>query len=333
MHGALLELRTPRRVPIQMRTRRSLARSCSRAARALAAAAVLASPATGAYAGEPSTNPDPLEKVNRATHAFNDALDRMLARPAARAYRRVVPESARNAVSNAVANLDYPTTALNSALQGKFRDAGTDTLRFLVNSTLGVAGLMDPATRFGLPRNDEDFGQTLGRWGVPSGPYLVLPFLGPSNLRDAPARFPDRYTNARYYIGDGTTEYWLLGADVLDTRAALLSVDNALQQAYDPYAVVRDAYLQRREYLVRDGDVPEPSYEDEMLEEPIPVDAPSEGAPPAGTPPSATPPEDASSAAPSMDTLPSDAPSAGTPAAEEPPVEPTAPATPPPNAH
>lgn len=260
----------------------------SRARAPLAAAAIAASAASlavpGAFAAEPPKTADPFEKVNRATHAFNDALDRMLLRPAAKAYRQVVPEPARNAVSNFVTNLEYPTTAVNSALQGKFRDAGTGTLRFVVNSTIGVGGLGDPATKFGLPASDEDFGQTLGAWGVPSGPYLVLPFLGPSTLRDAPARVPDRYTNARHYIGDGTTtEVALLGLDVLDQRTELLAADNALQQAFDPYALVRDAYLQRREYVVRDGDVPEPEYEDEILEEPIPVDAPPEGASPEDT--------------------------------------------------
>lgn len=278
-----------------MRITTSQTRSCSRARVAAAAvAALLAAPAApAASAAEPPKNADPLEKVNRATHAFNDALDRMLLRPTAKAYRKVVPEPARNAVSNFVTNLEYPTTAVNSALQGKFRDAGTDTLRFLVNSTIGIGGLGDPATKFGLPANDEDFGQTLGAWGVPSGPYLVLPFLGPSTLRDFPARVPDRYTNARFYIGDGTTtEVGLLALDVLDQRTQLLAADNALQQAFDPYALVRDAYLQRREYVMRDGDVPEPEYEDEMLEEPIPVDAPPEGAA-SGATPAASPPESA----------------------------------------
>jgi phospholipid-binding lipoprotein MlaA len=246
------------------------------AARTIAGAALFAvfAAATAAAAERPRTAADPLEKLNRATYAFNDALDRMLARPLAKAYRKVVPEPARNAVSNVVANLEYPTTAVNDALQGKFRDAGSDVLRFLVNSTLGIAGLADPATRLGLRANDEDFGQTLGRWGVPSGPYLMLPLLGPSTLRDGPARVPDGYTNARHYIGNGSTEWYLLGVDVLDARASLLAAQGALERAYDPYALMRDAYLQRREYLVRDGDVPEPAYEEEPAEEPIPVDAP-----------------------------------------------------------
>lgn len=250
---------------------------------ALAVAACCCASPT-AFANELPRNPDPLEKLNRATHAFNDALDRMLARPAAKAYRKVAPEPVRNAVSNFVANLAYPTTAVNSALQGKFRDAGTDTLRFVVNSTIGIGGLGDPATKFGLPAHDEDFGQTLGAWGVPAGPYLVLPFLGPSTVRDTPARVPDIYTHGRRYVGSGTTtDVSLLGVEVLDQRTELLAADNALQQAFDPYALVRDAYLQRREYVVRDGNVPESEYEDELLEEPIPVDAPTaDTAPPAG---------------------------------------------------
>lgn len=305
----------------------------ARARRALlgtAIATVLAAGSAGtALAAEPPKNPDPLEKLNRATYAFNDAFDRMLARPAAKAYRKVVPEPARNAVSNVVANFETPTTAVNNLLQGKFRDAGSDTLRFLVNSTVGIGGLWDPATKMGLEAHDEDFGQTLGRWGVPSGPYFVFPFLGPSNFRDGPARVADRYTNARRYIGDGTTEWWLLGVDVLDTRTRLLSADGAVRQAYDPYALVRDAYLQRREYLVRDGNVPEQDYEDEPLEEPIPVDAPTEGASgTSGETPAETAPPDASA-----DAAPAAGENATPPPAEEaaaPAPEGQAPAVPPP---
>lgn len=295
--------------------------TAGRVRRPLASLAVLAVSLAGgaAHAADEPKNVDPLEKVNRATYAFNDALDRMFARPLAKTYRKVVPEPARNAVSNVVANLEYPTTALNSALQGKFRNAGSDTLRFLVNSTIGIGGIADPATKFGLPANDEDFGQTLGHWGVPTGPYLVLPFLGPSNMRDAPARVADRYTNARYYIGDGSTEFYLLGVDVIDQRASLLAAEGALQRAYDPYALVRDAYLQRREYLVRDGDVPEPSYEDEMLEEPIPVDAPPEGAEPTATPPSDAPTSSDTAAPTDVPTAPTDAPaSSAAPTSEVP---------------
>jgi ABC-type transporter lipoprotein component MlaA len=221
-------------------------------------------------------NVDPLEKVNRASFAFNDALDRMLARPAARLYRNVVPERGRIAVSNVMSNFEYPTTALNSALQGKFKEAGQGVARFVVNATVGVGGIFDPATSVGLPRLDEDFGQTLGAWGVPSGPYLFVPGFGPSTLRDAPARLVDRQTNARHYIGDGSTEWVLFGIDLLDTRAQLLVADAALANAFDPYALVRNAYLQRREYLVRDGQVPEDAYDDLYEDEPL-EDEPPEG--------------------------------------------------------
>ena len=277
----------------------------ARAAAACTLALLAAAAPALALAAEEARNRDPFEKVNRATYAFNDALDRMLARPLARAYRNVVPEPARNVVSNFLTNLEYPTTLVNNLLQGKLGAAGTDTLRFVVNSTVGIGGLTDPATRFGIPSYDEDFGQTLGRWGLPSGPYLVLPVLGPSSLRDVPGRFADRYTNVRRYIGDGSTEYVLLGVDVLDTRAELLSLEGALQGAFDPYALVGDAYLQRRAFLATGGAVPADDYEiEEELPEEIPVDAPSEspgdapdvaagetpGAAPSQAPADATPP-------------------------------------------
>ena len=260
-------------------------------ARAAVVCALIVLAAGRALAADESQSGDPLEKVNRATYAFNDALDRMIAKPLARAYRAVVPEPARNAVSNFVTNLEYPGTIVNNALQGKFRAAGTDALRFLVNSTLGIGGLADPATRFGIPAHDEDFGQTFGYWGVPSGPYLVLPLLGPSSLRDAPGRLADRYTNVRRRINDDTAEYVLLGVDLLDTRAGLLPLEGALQGAFDPYARVRDAYLQRRAFLVSDGAAATDGIEfEEALPEEIPVDAPTE-TPGGGTAASETPAE------------------------------------------
>jgi phospholipid-binding lipoprotein MlaA len=218
---------------------------------------------------------DPLERINRATFAFNDALDRMVARPVSRAYKAVAPEPVRSSVSNFVANLEYPTTVVNDVLQVKLRDAGSDLVRFLANSTIGIGGLFDPATHFGLPIHDEDFGQTLGRWGVPPGPYLMLPVFGPSDFRDAPSRLVDTYTNVGHYTGSTKTEYalWLLRQ--LDRRTQLLATEEALQQSFDQYAVVRNAYVARREYLVRDGNVPEETYDE-------PVDNPQ---PPAQPPP------------------------------------------------
>jgi phospholipid-binding lipoprotein MlaA len=237
-------------------------------------------PAATPAAAPAKAKGDPFERVNRATWAFNDALDRMLARPAAKAYKRVVPEPARNAVSGVLANLEYPTVAFNDALQGKFQAATQDVGRFLVNTTVGVGGVWDPATKFGIPRHDEDFGQTLGYWGVPTGPYVVLPVFGPSDFRDGPGKLVDRYTNVRHYIGSGSTEYYLYAIAALDTRTQLLSADQALKSAFDPYALARDAYLARRNYLVHDGQVQEESYDE--------PDASAGGDDaPAGTPPKA----------------------------------------------
>jgi phospholipid-binding lipoprotein MlaA len=247
---------------------RTAHRPTGRVATRLAALLIGTASAWTAAAAEPAK--DPFERVNRATYAFNDALDRMLARPAAKAYRAVVPQKAREVVSNFLANLAYPTVIVNDALQAKFRDAGSDTLRLLTNTVVGVGGLFDPATHFGLAAHDEDFGQTLGVWGVKSGPYLVLPFLGPSDLRDGPARLVDHFTAGDYYlryaknrtVKSSSTEYALFGLRFLGIRSELLSTDEALRQAYDPYAVMRNAYLAHREYLVHDGNLPEESYDD-----------------------------------------------------------------------
>ena len=233
-------------------------------------------------AGAPPGVHDPLERLNRATYAFNDALDRMLARPAARAYKAVAPRPVRESVGNFLGNLDYPTTVLNNALQGKLRAAGRDVARFVVNSTIGIGGLLDPATHWGLTANDEDFGQTLGVWGVGPGPYLVLPFLGPSDCRDAPARIIDRYTNVSHYARDVKVGYADMLADLLDRRTILLSTDAAVKAAFDPYTFVRNSYLERREYRVRDGNVPVETFDDELPGEV--ADRVSTSAPTAATP-------------------------------------------------
>ncbi len=218
---------------------------------------------------------DPLEPVNRGIYRFNDALDRTVARPVAKAYHDHVPNPVRSGISNAIDNLAYPTTIVNDLLQAKWRAALNDVGRFLLNSTLGLGGLFDPASKEGLDKNDEDFGQTLGKWGVPAGPYLVLPFFGPSSLRDGPMIYPERYTDLRGYLGDWETKWTLIAVGALDTRSELLSVDQVLRNAYDPYLFTRDAYVQRREYQVRDGNVPEETLE-EPMEEPLPEDDSSE---------------------------------------------------------
>jgi phospholipid-binding lipoprotein MlaA len=174
---------------------------------------------------------------------------------------------------------------INDALQGKFLAAGNDLGRFLLNSTLGLGGLLDPATSAGLARNNEDFGQTLGHWGVHPGPFLELPLLGPSDLRDGPSRVVDNYTSPLQYVDNNYVKYGLWGVRLVDTRASILSLDDTLKNVYDPYAFIRDAYLQRRAYLVSDGKVTE-----EPLVDPGADSPDSDTAAPPTTPPDKTPP-------------------------------------------
>lgn len=200
---------------------------------------------------------DPWESWNRGVYRVNDKLDRAIAKPVARTYVRVVPRPIRIGVNNFFENLRTPTVMINDALQGKPLAALNDLGRFALNSTLGLAGILDPASSAGLDRNNEDFGQTLGVWGVHPGPFLELPFYGPSDLRDGPARVVDAYTNPHQYVRNASIKWGLYGVDLVDTRASLLSLDETLKNVYDPYAFIRDAYLQRRAYLVSDGKVTE----------------------------------------------------------------------------
>jgi phospholipid-binding lipoprotein MlaA len=228
---------------------------------------------------------DPFERFNRSSFAFNDALDRAVAKPVAKAYKKVTPRVVRTGVSNFVSNLGTLTTVANDVLQGKVRQAGHDSGRFLLNSTLGLAGLFDPASAAGIERGDEDFGQTLGKWGVKSGPYLMLPFLGPSTVRDVLGRLPDQYTYPVNYLEDDSTRYLIRGVEFLDLRAGLLDLDAQLERSYDKYAFVRNAWLQRREFLVTDGNVADQSLD---LEEGMNDDPAAE--PPADAPPQSPPP-------------------------------------------
>ena len=201
---------------------------------------------------------DPWERFNRGNQRFNDAIDRGVLRPVTVAYRKHVPQVVRTGISNLIGNLKFPTTIVNDLLQLKLRDTGADIGRFALNSTLGIGGLLDPATRVGIRHNDEDFGQTLGRWGMPAGPYIVLPLLGPSTLRDTPALAVDWQTDLRTRLNLDTGTRIALGMQaVVVRRESLLSADETLDSAYDRYAFIRNAWLQRREYLVRDGKVPE----------------------------------------------------------------------------
>jgi len=204
---------------------------------------------------------DPWEGLNRKVYVFNDTLDKDVARPVARTYVRAMPGPARNGIHNAVTNLDEPVTVVNDVLQGKVGQGLQDLGRFVINSTVGLLGWFDVAKHVGLPHHDEDLGQTMAHWGVPSGPYVVLPLFGPSTVRDAFGRvgdiyanppredLPPRWRNAEYVV------------DALDTRVGLMQTNDALDSAYDPYAFMRDAYLQNRRYKIYDGNPPAPDYD------------------------------------------------------------------------
>ncbi|MGB0669715.1 MAG: MlaA family lipoprotein [Porticoccaceae bacterium] len=197
-------------------------------------------------------NPDPYENLNRKTHAFNETLDKYIARPAAKIYTNTLPDPVEKGVVNFFSNLDELTNIANSLLQAKFGQAANDTGRFLINSTLGIGGLFDVASQAGLPKGEgEDFGQTLGAWGVGEGPYLMLPLIGPSTLRDAPARYIDSFANPVSELEDVSARNSLRLLGLVSTRAELLGLDDAISG--DSYLFVRDVYLQRREYLVNDG--------------------------------------------------------------------------------
>lgn len=226
--------------------------------------------ATGCASIPGNGQPDPrdrFERFNRSVYKFNDALDRGVARPVARAYVAVTPRPVRIGVSNFLSNLSSPVTIVNDLLQGKIKGFGTDTARLVINTTIGIGGLFDPATKIGLAAGDEDFGQTLGKWGVRPGPYLMLPILGPSTVRDAFGRAGDQFAEPRNYIDDPTVRYGLTALDLIDTRAGLLQTDDVLRRSFDPYGFVRNAYLQRRQFLVYDGNPPEePTFEEEEEE-------------------------------------------------------------------
>ena len=233
-----------------------------------AAGAMLALLLTGCATTGTTTPGDPFERMNRGTHRFNDAVDRAVLKPVATGYRNHVPRLIQTGVDNVLEHLAFPTTIVNDLLQLKIKDTLIDLGRFTVNSTLGIGGLLDPASHFGIPRNDEDFGQTLGRWGVPAGPYIVLPFFGPSSVRDAPSVYVDAQTDLRVALDlNSTTEWGLAGLSFINRRAELLPFDPSFDSAYDRYAFIRNAWLQRREYQVEDGDVPGGEISPEELEE------------------------------------------------------------------
>lgn len=209
---------------------------------------------------------DPLEPINRAIYHFNDGVDKALLKPVAEVYREVLPQFVRTGVGNFFSNINDVLIALNNLLQGKVLDAASDVGRVAINTTVGVLGVLDLATEVGLEKHDEDFGQTLGRWGMGDGPYLVLPIFGPSNLRDTFGRVVDYRTDPLTYVDPSRDRNQLWLARMINRRAELLDTSKILETAaLDPYEFLRDAYLQRRRNLVYDGSPPPEKDDDEEI--------------------------------------------------------------------
>jgi phospholipid-binding lipoprotein MlaA len=193
---------------------------------------------------------DHIERFNRSIYKFNTALDHAILRPVARGYVKVTSRPVRTGISNFFGNLGYTKTIGNDILQGHFLDFGSDIARFVVNTTVGIGGLCDPATRLGLEKHDRDFGQTLGKWGLPTGTYLMLPVLGPSDLRDGFGLIPDRFMSIEGQISDTALQVGLTVGDKINARASLLPFDQAIDTAFDPYGFVRNVWFQRRDHKV-----------------------------------------------------------------------------------
>jgi phospholipid-binding lipoprotein MlaA len=192
-------------------------------------------------ANAPRSKQDPWESWNRGVYRFNDSLDRHIAKPVAKSYVKVVPHPIRTGVSNFFANLKMTTVMVNDALQGKFKKAANDLGRLVLNTTVGIGGILDPATPAGLDKNDNDFGLTLGVWGLHPGPFVELPILGPSDVRDTFGKAVDTYTDPRQYVKNTTVRYVSYVPYYIDRRAALLPLDETLRNAFDPYAVMNES--------------------------------------------------------------------------------------------
>lgn len=219
---------------------------------------------------------DPWEPFNRRVHAFNNAVDRTIAKPLARAYIKVVPRPVRLGVSNFFNNLGQPVSMVNALLQGRPGDAGQSLMRFAVNSTIGLVGIFDPATRLNIPTHSEDFGQTLGVWGWRRSRYLELPLFGPRTVRDVFGLAGDAPLAPLQQIEEDRTRVFLQGLQLVDVRTHLMAVDRMREGAADEYALTRDAWLQRRNYQIqsdrREADDDLPEYLREEADPYVPVD-------------------------------------------------------------
>jgi phospholipid-binding lipoprotein MlaA len=249
---------------------------------------------------------DPWERMNRSFYKFNDVLDRAIVKPTAKGYTHL-PQPVQTGVHNFFDNLNYPITIVNDLLQGQVVPFFSDIGRFVFNSTVGLGGLFDPATAAGMQKNNRDFGQTLGKWGVPKGPYIVVPVFGPYTVRDGiGAVTVDYYANPSNYTKFWiSTSLWLVRG--VDRRARLLPLDATIQSAYDPYAFIRNAYLQNRDFMVTGGQSQSEEEQERKLMEEAGQDeiegtakppAPAPQAPQPGPPKSEAPPPEPQSQPP-----------------------------------
>lgn len=236
-------------------------------------------------AAESAPNPDPWERFNRRVFAFNDKVDRYFLKPVAKGYRKITPQFLDDGITNILNNLNEPVTILNDALQGKVLQSVRDTGRFVVNSTVGLAGFFDVARHANLPRHEEDFGQTFAKWGVPAGPYVVVPFMFGMTIRDGAGYgtealfLSELYENALNFGWEESTT--VLAVRIVDTRADIIPMEDSLEVG-DRYALLRDAWFQRRAFLINDGVVEEDPFldddasVDDSMSEPMDEDAPAE---------------------------------------------------------
>ena len=205
---------------------------------------------------------DPFEDLNRDIFIFNEKLDEKLLKPAALTYRKVTPQFARTGVTNFFNNLEEIDTTINQVLQGEIKYAFNDAGRFVINSTIGLFGLIDVASKMGLEKHEEDFGQTLGVWGFDSGPYIMIPFLGPSNPRDLLSRPISSFLSGTFAMEDSDVKITLVGIDALETRERLLDAETLI--IGDKYIFVKDAYIQSREYEINNGSTEDDEFLDDM---------------------------------------------------------------------
>ena len=200
-------------------------------------------------------NVDPYENFNRSVYKFNTKLDKYFLKPLAKTYEKITPDPVESGISNFFSNFNEPRNAINSLLQGKFDKAGLASGRFVLNTTVGLLGIFDVTGRLDIPRHNEDFGQTLAAWGVPSGPYFVIPVFGPRYLRHSVGMIPDAVLGSAYSISDSEVRWGLLGLNIVQTRAKLLEADDLLELQLDPYIFVRETYLQRRKAALKDSKI------------------------------------------------------------------------------